>query len=144
MAAVNKAIILGNLGRDPEVRYTTDGNAVTTFSVATTETRKDRDGNSQEHTEWHRIVVFGRLAEVCGEYLAKGRSVYVEGSIRTRSWDDREGNKRYTTEIVGRTVQFLSPRGEGGGRQSRSEAPPPEDDFVYEEGGGMTDDDVPF
>ncbi len=143
MAAVNKAIILGNLGRDPEVRYTTDGNAVTTFSVATTETRKDRDGNSQEHTEWHRIVVFGRLAEVCGEYLAKGRSVYVEGSIRTRSWDDREGNKRYTTEIVGRTVQFLSPRGEGG-RQGRSEAPPPADDFAYEEGGGMTEDDVPF
>lgn len=142
MAAVNKAIILGNLGRDPEVRYTTDGNAVTTFSVATTETRKDRDGNSQEHTEWHRIVVFGRLAEVCGEYLAKGRSVYVEGSIRTRSWDDREGNKRYTTEIVGRTVQFLSPRGESG-RQSGG-APPAEDDFSYEEGAGMTDDDVPF
>ncbi len=142
MAAVNKAIILGNLGRDPEVRYTTDGNAVTTFSVATTETRKDRDGNSQEHTEWHRIVVFGRLAEVCGEYLAKGRSVYVEGSIRTRSWDDREGNKRYTTEIVGRTVQFLSPRGERG-RQSGG-APPAEDDFSYEEGAGMTDDDVPF
>ena len=142
MAAVNKAIILGNLGRDPEVRYTSDGNAVTTFSVATTETRKDRDGNSQEHTEWHRIVVFGRLAEVCGEYLAKGRSVYVEGSIRTRSWDDREGNKRYTTEIVGRTVQFLSPRGESG-RQSGG-APPAEDDFSYEEGAGMTDDDVPF
>lgn len=142
MAAVNKAIILGNLGRDPEVRYTTDGNAVTTFSVATTETRKDRDGNSQEHTEWHRIVVFGRLAEVCGEYLAKGRSVYVEGSIRTRSWDDKEGNKRYTTEIVGRTVQFLSPRGEGGRRGGG--APPAEDDFSYEEGVGMTDDDVPF
>ena len=142
MAAVNKAIILGNLGRDPEVRYTSDGNAVTTFSVATTETRKDRDGNSQEHTEWHRIVVFGRLAEVCGEYLAKGRSVYVEGSIRTRSWDDREGNKRYTTEIVGRTVQFLSPRGESG-RQGGG-APPAEDDFSYEEGAGMTDDDVPF
>lgn len=142
MAAVNKAIILGNLGRDPEVRYTTDGNAVTTFSVATTETRKDRDGNSQEYTEWHRIVVFGRLAEVCGEYLAKGRSVYVEGSIRTRSWDDREGNKRYTTEIVGRTVQFLSPRGESA-RKSGG-APPPEDDFSYEEGAGMTDDDVPF
>lgn len=143
MAAVNKAIILGNLGRDPEVRYTTDGNAVTTFSVATTETRKDRDGNSQEYTEWHRIVVFGRLAEVCGEYLAKGRSVYVEGSIRTRSWDDREGNKRYTTEIVGRTVQFLSPRGESG-RQSGGGAPPAEEDFSYEEGAGMTDDDVPF
>ncbi len=142
MAAVNKAIILGNLGRDPEVRYTTDGNAVTTFSVATTETRKDRDGNSQEYTEWHRIVVFGRLAEVCGEYLAKGRSVYVEGSIRTRSWDDKEGNKRYTTEIVGRTVQFLSPRGESG-RQSGG-APPAEDDYSYEEGADMTNDDVPF
>ncbi len=142
MAAVNKAIILGNLGRDPEVRYTSDGNAVTTFSVATTETRKDRDGNSQEYTEWHRIVVFGRLAEVCGEYLAKGRSVYVEGSIRTRSWDDKEGNKRYTTEIVGRTVQFLSPRGESGRRSGG--APPAEDDFSYEEGAGMTDDDVPF
>lgn len=94
------------------------------------------------NTEWHRIVVFGRLAEVCGEYLAKGRSVYVEGSIRTRSWDDREGNKRYTTEIVGRTVQFLSPKGERG-RQSGG-APPAEDDFSYEEGAGMTDDDVPF
>lgn len=142
MAAVNKAIILGNLGKDPEVRYTPDGKAVTTFSVATTERYKDREGNSQERTEWHRIVVWDRLAEICGEYLSKGKSVYVEGSIRTRSWDDREGNKRYTTEIVGRTVQFLSPRGESG-RQSGG-PPPPEDDFSYEEGGGMTDDDVPF
>ena len=142
MAAVNKAIILGNLGRDPEVRYTPDGRAVTTFSVATTERYKDKEGNSQERTEWHRIVVWDRLAEICGEYLSKGRSVYVEGSIRTRSWDDREGNKRYTTEIVGRTVQFLSPRGEETRRSSGP--PPPEDDFVYEEGGGLTDDDVPF
>lgn len=142
MAAVNKAIILGNLGKDPEVRYTPDGKAVTTFSVATTERYKDKEGNSQERTEWHRIVVWDRLAEICGEYLSKGKSVYVEGSIRTRSWDDREGNKRYTTEIVGRTVQFLSPRGESG-RQSGG-PPPPEDDFSYEEGGGMTDDDVPF
>ena len=147
MAAVNKAIILGNLGRDPEVRYTPDGKAVTSFSVATTEKWRDKDGNSQERTEWHRIVAFDRLAEVCGEYLSKGSSVYVEGQLQTRSWEDREGNKRYTTEIVGRTVQFLSSRGESGrsgGRTSQKE--PPEDDFVYEQGteGGLTDDDVPF
>jgi single-strand DNA-binding protein len=142
MAAVNKAIILGNLGRDPEVRYTSDGKAVTNFSVATTEKWKDRDGNSQERTEWHRVVVFDRLGEVCGEYLSKGSSVYVEGYLRTRSWDDREGNKRYTTEIVGRTVQFLSPRGESG--RKGGGAPPAEDDFAYEEGAGLTDDDVPF
>lgn len=142
MAAVNKAIILGNLGRDPEVRYTSDGKAVTNFSVATTEKWRDRDGNPQERTEWHRIVVFDRLGEVCGEYLSKGSSVYVEGYLRTRSWDDREGNKRYTTEIVGRAVQFLSPRGESG-RQSGG-APPAGDDFAYEEGAGLTDDDVPF
>ena len=142
MAAVNKAIILGNLGRDPEVRYTSDGKAVTNFSVATTEKWRDKGGNSQERTEWHRVVVFDRLGEVCGEYLSKGSSVYVEGYLRTRSWDDREGNKRYTTEIVGRTVQFLSSRGESG-RQSGG-APPAEDDFSYEEGAGMTDDDVPF
>ena len=142
MAAVNKAIILGNLGRDPEVRYTSDGKAVTNFSVATTEKWKDRDGGSQERTEWHRVVVFDRLGEVCGEYLSKGSSVYVEGYLRTRSWEDREGNKRYTTEIVGRTVQFLSTRGESG-RQGGG-APPAEDNFDYEEGGGLTDDDVPF
>ncbi len=143
MAAVNKAIILGNLGRDPEVRYTPDGMAVTTFSVATTEKRKDKNGNLQEETEWHRVVTFGRTAEVCGEYLSKGSSVYLEGSIRTRSWDDREGNKRYTTEIIGRTVQFLSPRGESR-KQNRSEESPTEENFDYQEGGGMTDDDVPF
>ncbi len=142
MAAVNKAIILGNLGRDPEVRYTSDGKAVTNFSVATTEKWRDRDGNSQERTEWHRIVVFDRLGEVCGEYLSKGSSVYVEGYLRTRSWDDREGNKRYTTEIVGRAVQFLSPRGESA-RQSGG-ASSAGDDFAYEEGAGLTDDDVPF
>ncbi len=142
MAAVNKAIILGNLGRDPEVRYTSDGKAVTNFSVATTEKWRDKDGNSQERTEWHRVVVFDRLGEVCGEYLSKGSSVYVEGHLRTRSWDDREGNKRYTTEIVGRTVQFLSPRGESG--KQGGGVPPADDDFVYEGGADLTDDDVPF
>lgn len=144
MASVNKAIILGNLGRDPEVKYTPSGTAVTKFSVATTDRRKDKDGNFQEYTEWHRVTTFGRLAEVCGEYLSKGKSVYIEGEIRTSSWDDREGNKRYTTEIIGRTVQFLSPRGEGGGRGSGG-PPPAEDDYNYTEGGAdITDDDVPF
>lgn len=144
MASVNKAIIVGNLGRDPEVRYTPSGTAVTKFSVATTDRRKDKDGNFQEYTEWHRVTTFGRTAEVCGEYLAKGRSVYVEGEIRTSSWEDKEGNKRYTTEIIGRTVQFLSPRGEGGGRGSGG-PPPAEDDYNYTESGGdITDDDVPF
>lgn len=144
MASVNKAIIVGNLGRDPEVKYTPSGTAVTNFSVATTDRWRDKDGNNQERTEWHRIVAFDKLAEVCGEYLAKGRAVYVEGNIRTRSWDDREGNKRYTTEIVARTVQFLSPRGEGGGRGSGGQ-PPAEDDYNYTEGGAdITDDDVPF
>lgn len=143
MASVNKAIIVGNLGRDPEVKYTPSGTAVTNFSVATTDRWRDKDGNNQERTEWHRVVAFDKLGEVCGEYLAKGRAVYVEGNIRTRSWDDREGNKRYTTEIVARTVQFLSPRGEGERRGSGG-APPAEDDYNYTEGGDITDDDVPF
>lgn len=145
MAAVNKAIILGNLGRDPEVRYTPDGKAVTNFSVATTEKWKGRDGETTEHTEWHRVVAFDRLAEVCGEYLSKGSSVYVEGTLRTRSWEDKEGNKRYTTEIVGRTVQFLSTKGEGGRQGGRTSQQPPEDDYNYEENSDdLTDDDVPF
>lgn len=143
MAAVNKAIILGNLGKDPETKYTQDGTAITTFSVATTEKWKGKDGNSQERTEWHRIVVFDRLAQACGEYLAKGSPVYVEGYIRTRSWDDREGNKRYTTEIVGRTVQFLSNKGEK--KQDTRPASSGEDDFNYDNSEtGLTDDDVPF
>ncbi len=142
MASVNKAIILGRLGKDPEVRYTANGTAVTNFSVATTDRYKDKDGNSEERTEWHRIVVWDRLAEICGEYLAKGRSVYVEGSLRTRSWEDKEGNKRYTTEIVGRTVQFLTPRGESARQGGTPE--PTDDDYEGYEGGGMTDDDVPF
>ena len=145
MASVNKAIIVGNLGRDPEVRYTPDGKAVTSFSVATTDKWRDKDGNSQERTEWHRIVAFDRLAETCGEYLAKGRAVYVEGNIRTRSWEDREGNKRYTTEIHARTVQFLSPRGEGARRDSGRSSSAPEDDYSsYDEEGDTTYDDVPF
>lgn len=108
MASVNRVIILGNLGQDPEVRYTPSGAAVCTLSVATTETRTDRDGNRQENTEWHRVVVWNKQAENCAKYLSKGRSVYVEGRLQTRSWDDKNtGQKKYTTEIIAQTVQFI-------------------------------------
>ncbi len=113
---VNKVILLGNLGKDPEVRYTQSGSAVANFSLATTERRKQGD-DWVDHTEWHNIVVFGRRAELCGEYLQKGSQVYVEGRIQTRKWEDRDGNTRYTTEIVGLDVQFLGrTRSQGGGQ----------------------------
>jgi single-strand DNA-binding protein len=120
MASVNKAILIGNLGRDPELRYTPNGQGVANFSLATNERWTDRDGKSQERTEWHRIVVWGKQAETCAQYLQKGRTVYVEGRLQTREWEDREGNKRQTTEIVAQTVRFL------GGREGArgGEAPP--------------------
>jgi single-strand DNA-binding protein len=152
MASVNKVILIGNLGADPELRQTQSGMAVANLRLATTDNRKDRDGNRQERTEWHRIVAFGRTAELCGQYLSKGRQVYIEGRLQTRSWDDRDGNKRYSTEIVADNVTFLSGGdrsgggGGGGGDQggyqsappsnpapARPDAPPPEDD-----------DDLPF
>lgn len=112
---VNKAILIGNLGADPEVRYTASGTAVANFRIATSETWNDKQGQKQERTEWHRIVAWGRTAELAGEYLAKGRQVYIEGRIQTRQWDDREGNKRYTTEIVTQSMKFLGSRADGGG-----------------------------
>lgn len=115
MAGINKAILVGNLGKDPEIRYSPNGLAVATFSLATTERYKDED-----RTEWHKIVAFGRLAEICGEYLAKGKQVYIEGRIQTRDWEDRDGNKRYTTEIVANTMQMLGSAGGGGQRSSGS------------------------
>ncbi len=137
--SVNKAILVGNLGRDPEVRFTPSGRAVAKFPIATTERWTDQDGNRQERTEWHNIVVWGKQAETCGQYLAKGRQVYVEGSIRTRSYDDKEGNKRYITEIIARDVRFLG--GAGGGRAlpdtgipvppGEDAEPPPEDDIPF-------------
>lgn len=115
MAGVNKAIIIGRLGQDPEIRYFQDGTAVANFSVATSEEWKDKEtGEKRERTEWHRIVAFKRLAEICGQYLAKGRQVYIEGRIQTREWDDRDGNKRYTTEIVANTMQMLGSKGDAG------------------------------
>jgi single-strand DNA-binding protein len=114
MAGVNKAILIGNLGKDPELKYLPSGQAVANFSLATTERRTDKNGQRQDHTEWHNIVVYGKTAEVVNQYLKKGRSAYIEGRITTRSWDDRDGNKKYRTEIIANTVQFLgSPGGSG-------------------------------
>lgn len=112
---VNKVILIGNLGADPEIRYTQNGTAVATFSLATTERRKGQDGQVQEMTEWHRIIAWQRLAEICGEYLSKGSKVYVEGRLQTRKWKDKDGNDRYTTEIVARDMKMLSPRSTPGG-----------------------------
>lgn len=115
MAGVNKAILVGNLGRDPELRQTPNGQSVVNFTLATSENWTDKSGERQERTEWHRIVVWGRTAEMCNQYLSKGRTVYVEGRIQTREWEDKDGNKRYTTEINAQTVQFIGPRQDGGG-----------------------------
>jgi single-strand DNA-binding protein len=141
MAGVNKAILIGNLGKDPELRYTPGGQAVASFPLATSEKWRDREGNLQDRTEWHNIVVWGRQAETAKEYLSKGRSVYVEGRIQTRSWEDKDGNKRYTTEIIVQRMQFLGGRDQGqvqpDTEQVTSEAPQPEDL-------SGEDDDLPF
>jgi single-strand DNA-binding protein len=137
---VNKVILVGNLGKDPEVRFTPNGRALAKFPVATSEKWTDQDGNKQERTEWHNIVVWGKQAETCGQYLAKGRQVFIEGSIRSRQYDDKDGNKRYITEIVARDVRFL---GGGGGSRSAPEpvsVPPGEDAGP----GGGDEDDIPF
>ena len=115
MASVNKVILIGNLGRDPETRYTTGGDAVTNLRIATTETWKDKAGEKQEKTEWHTVVLFGRQAEIAGEYLKKGRPVYIEGRLQTRKYTDKEGVEKYSTEIVGDRMQLLGGREGGGG-----------------------------
>jgi single-strand DNA-binding protein len=112
---INKVILIGNLGADPEINYTQSGTPVASFSLATTEKFKGKDDQWQEKTEWHRIVAWQRLAEICGEYLSKGSKVYIEGKLQTRKWKDRDGNDRYTTEIVAREMKMLSPRNNGGG-----------------------------
>jgi single-strand DNA-binding protein len=115
MASVNKVILLGNLGRDPETRYTTGGDAVTNLNIATSEQWKDKSGEKQERTEWHRVVLFGRQAEIAGEYLKKGRSVYIEGRLQTRKYTDKDGVEKYSTEIVGDRMQLIGGSREGGG-----------------------------
>ena len=136
MASVNKVIIVGNVGRDPELRYTQSGQPVASFSIATNERFKDKDGNWKDRTEWHRIVAWARLAEICGEYLRKGSQVYVEGRIQTRDWEDKEGNKRQTTEIIALSMQMLGRRGEGGG-------PSMSDEGNQTRGGGSGGDEMP-
>ena len=141
---VNKAIIIGNLGRDPEVRFTPSGQPVAKFSVATTERWKDQQGQLQERTEWHNIVVWGKQAESCGQYLAKGRQVYVEGRITNRSYDDKDGNKRYITEIIARDVRFLGGApggGGGGGGRAQSFTPPAGEEPPQS---APPEDDIPF
>ena len=158
MAGINKAIIVGNLGKDPEVRYANNGSAIASITVATSEQWKDKStGEKQEKTEWHRISAFGRLAEIMGEYLKKGSQVYIEGRIQTRKWQDKSGQDRYTTEIIANELQMLGSRGGGGGSMgggapqsdfnqdvpqqqaaapsSAPAAPAPSNDF---------DDDIPF
>jgi single-strand DNA-binding protein len=141
MASINKVILIGNLGRDPELRYTQSGQAVANFSLATTDRFSNREGERQERTEWHRVTVWGKTAENCAQYLNKGRSVYVEGRLQTREWEDKEGQKRRTTEVIAQTVQFLGGRGqssgapagggEAGGGGFREETPPQGDDIPF-------------
>ena len=140
MASLNKVILIGNLGRDPEVRYTQKGTAVANFTLATNEVWTDKGGERQERTEWHRIVVWGKQAEIVKEHLSKGKQVYVEGSLQTRQWDDREGHKRSTTEIKASRVVMLG-RPEPG--ESRGGAPAPAREVVAEEG-PPPEDDIPF
>jgi single-strand DNA-binding protein len=153
--SLNKVLLLGNLGKDPEVRYTSSGRAVATFTIATSQQWRDQDGNDQERTEWHRVVAWGRLGEICGEYLSKGKQVFIEGRIQSREWEDQEGNKRTTVEIIANDMIMLGggspsqsrnsgesqkrqtysqPRGpERGGKreEGRSQPPPPEDDIPF-------------
>lgn len=147
--SVNKVILLGRLGSDPELKYTPAGAPVCNFSLATAESWKDKDGNKQEKTEWHRIVVWGKLAELCNQYLAKGRQAFIEGKLETRSWDDKDGIKRYTTEIRADVVQFIGdnksggdrpPQNQGqgkGGQNNQNQNPPPND-------ASFAADDIPF
>jgi len=139
---VNKVILIGNLGKDPEVRYTQSGRAVARFSIATTEFWNDQEGNRQERTEWHNIIVWGKQGETCAQYLAKGRQVFIEGSIRSRSYDDKSGTKRYITEIIAQRVRFL---GGGGGTRIAPEAEGESSgEPVSGEQSPPSDDDIPF
>ena len=150
MGSVNKVILVGNLGRDAELRYTPGGAAVATLNLATTEVFKDREGQKKEDTQWHRVILWGKTAETLQDYLTKGKQIYVEGKLQTRKWKDKDGNDKYTTEVRGDRVVLLSGggrgdgmgRGEGGGRPTAAA-----DEFGHGEPGGsveLTDDDIPF
>jgi single-strand DNA-binding protein len=156
MASVNKVILIGNLGRDPEVRYTTNGSAIANVTIATSRNWKAKDtGEKMEETEWHRVVFYDRLAEIAGEYLKKGRSVYVEGRLKTRKWQDKDGNDRYTTEIIADQMQMLGSRegmggdeghaaAEGGARAPAQKPAPKPAGQKSSTGFDDMDDDIPF
>lgn len=135
MAGVNKVILLGRLGADPEIRYTSNGTAVANFRIATSERWKNQDGEKEERTEWHRIVAFGKLGEICGEYLAKGKQIYIEGRLQTRTWEDKDKNQRTTTEIIATVMQMLGSA--GGGKAPDKEEP----NYIDDQ---RKDDDIPF
>jgi single-strand DNA-binding protein len=140
---VNKVILVGNLGANPEMRATQGGQKVANLRLATTERWTDKNGQKQEQTEWHRVVAFGKLADICGQYLVKGRQVYVEGRIQTRQWQDQQGQKRYSTEIVAQGMQMLGNRPDGASRDDAGAMMPPDDAGTHDFGGGP-DDDIPF
>ncbi len=139
MAGVNKVILVGNLGADPEIRYTADGTAVATFRLATSRRWTNKEGERVEQTEWHRIVAWRRLGEICAQYLSKGKQVYVEGRIQTRSWEDKDGNKRWTTEIIAENLQMLGRAGDV--MEVPGEPPSPQEDLTDKT---PLDDDIPF
>ncbi len=146
--SVNKVILLGRLGQDPELKYTPSGAAVCNFSLATSETWNDKNsGQKQEKTEWHRIVVWGKLAELCNQYLAKGRQAFVEGRLQTRSWDDKDGQKKYTTEINATTVQFIGGQasaGQGSHAPAQNNTNEPAKEYNVATDANFASDDIPF
>jgi len=143
---VNRAFLIGRLGRDPELRHTTSGTPVASFSIATDERWVDSGGNRQTHTEWHNIVAWSRLAEICDQYLRKGKLVFIEGRIQTREWDDRDGNKRRKTEIVASNMQMLESRGSAPGSVPEAPGPSQNNQAVEQKpmDDDITDDDIPF
>ncbi len=142
--SVNKVILVGRLGTDPEKLVTGSGKSVAKFNLATSETWKDKSGQKQEKTEWHRIVVWGAQAENCAQYLSKGRQVYIEGRLQTRQWDDKEGKKRYTTEVVAQSVQFLGSKGDSSGRSVEFTSPSTGSDEAPAFDIDAGPDDIPF
>lgn len=140
---LNKAMLIGNVGQDPEIRYTPGGDAVANLSVATSEKWKDKQGDKQEKTEWHRIVAFGRRAEVIGEYVTKGSKLYIEGKLQTKKWQDQSGNNRYTTEIIADKIQMLGGNSDGG-QQQRAPQQQRQQPAQQQESAPDFDDDIPF
>ena len=143
--SLNKVMLIGNLGADPEIKYTPNGTAVANLRIATSDNRKNKDGEWEERTEWHRVVVWGKLAELCEKYLSKGRQCFVEGRLQTRSWDDKDGNKRYTTEIVASTIQFLGgATAQTGAGASASDHSGPDMSEAPQMESSFAEDEIPF